>query len=88
MDLGIAGRTALVTGASSGIGYGIARALGREGVRVGLAARRADRLHALASAIEDDEGPPPVVIPCDLLREDAAEHVAREARDGLRRYQF
>jgi len=40
MDLGIKGKTALVTGASSGIGRGIAIALGREGVQVAITARR------------------------------------------------
>jgi NAD(P)-dependent dehydrogenase (short-subunit alcohol dehydrogenase family) len=37
MDLGIAGKTAVVTGASSGIGRGIALALAAEGVRLTLA---------------------------------------------------
>ena len=39
MDLGIAGKTALVTGASKGIGYAVAQALATEGVRVMLSAR-------------------------------------------------
>ena len=40
MELGIQGRTALVTGASMGIGRGIATALAREGVRLAVVARR------------------------------------------------
>lgn len=44
MDLGLDGRVALVMGASSGIGQGIAGVLAREGARVVIAARSADRL--------------------------------------------
>ena len=49
-------RVALVTGASSGIGWATARALAREGARVALAARRQDKLDELAAAIETDGG--------------------------------
>lgn len=47
----LAGKTVLVTGASSGLGAHFARTLGRAGARVGLAARRVDRLEALAGEI-------------------------------------
>ena len=46
MDLELAGRTALVTGASAGIGRGIALALAAEGVRLAVTARRRERLGA------------------------------------------
>jgi NAD(P)-dependent dehydrogenase (short-subunit alcohol dehydrogenase family) len=45
-------RVALVTGASSGIGEAIARALGAQGFAVALCARRTDKLAAVAKAIE------------------------------------
>lgn len=83
MELGIAGKTALVTGASTGIGYGIARALAREGVRLAVAARRGDLLRELGTRIEADGGHPPVVVECDLLRADAASHLAGAALTGL-----
>jgi short-subunit dehydrogenase len=47
----IRGRVVIVTGASSGIGEATARAFGREGARVVLAARRVDKLQALAQEI-------------------------------------
>src|SRR5919198_3617132 len=51
MDLGIAGRAALVMGASRGIGRGIAAALVREGARVALSSRSRERLEEAAAEI-------------------------------------
>src|SRR2546421_10374241 len=51
MDLGIDGRTALVTGASKGLGLGIARALAGEGVRVAMASRWRERIEAAAAEV-------------------------------------
>ena len=56
MDLGIEGKVALVTGASKGLGHGIAGALAREGAQVAVASRSADRIEAAAAAIPGARG--------------------------------
>jgi 3-oxoacyl-[acyl-carrier protein] reductase len=52
MDLGIAGRTAAVAGASSGLGLASARALAAEGVRVAICGRDRERIEAAAAGID------------------------------------
>ena len=79
MDLGISGKTGLVTGASIGIGRGIALALAAEGVKLAIVARRAELLEELATRIAADGHSRPVIIECDLMREDAAATIANAA---------
>jgi len=83
MDLAIAGRSALVTGASTGIGRGIALALAKEGARLAIVARRENLLHEVSAEIQKAKGVPPVVIVCDFLQKDAPEKIAAEALQGL-----
>jgi len=61
----LAGKVALVTGASSGIGEAAALALAAEGTTVAVAARRADRLAGLAQRIQAT-GAKALALPCDL----------------------
>ena len=79
MDLHIAGKTGLVTGASAGIGRAIAKALAAEGVKLAVVARRRQLLESLQAEI----GAPLVIIECDLIEEDAAARIAAAALTGL-----
>ncbi len=83
MDLQLSDKTALVTGASVGIGHAIALALAAEGVRLAVSARRVDKLTALADTIEAAGGQRPVLIACDLYEADAAQKLAAAAVAGL-----
>ncbi len=79
MDLQITGKTALVTGASAGIGRAIAKSLAAEGVRLAVAARR----RALLETLQDEIGAKIVLIECDFMREDAPQTIADAALAGL-----
>ena len=65
----LTGKTALVTGASGGLGGAIARALHAQGAKVALSGTRRDPLEALAAELEHRAHP----IPCDLANADAVE---------------
>ena len=79
MDLGLNGKTALVTGASVGIGRGIATALAKEGVRLAVVARRRNLLETLQDELQAQL----LIIEADLLAEGAAERIAEQALSGL-----
>jgi len=74
MTFSLNGKIALVTGASSGIGQGTALALARGGAAVALSARRAERLQALASQIEQAGGKA-LALPGDMTVEAEATRV-------------
>jgi len=75
----LAGRTALVTGASRGIGAAIAAALDRAGARVALVARGAAGLEEAAADLRND----PLVLPADLADPDAPARLIRAATEQL-----
>lgn len=66
MNLGLAGKTALVTGGSHGIGLAVARALADEGCRVAICARHADRLEAAAADLRA-RGAEALAVAADVL---------------------
>lgn len=84
--LPLAGETALVTGASSGIGRETALELARDGADLVLAARRAERLEALAEEIAAETSAEALAVPTDVTDEarvDALFEAAVEAFGGV-----
>ena len=83
MDLGLGGKTALVTGGSKGIGRSVAQALSAEGARVMICARDADTLAGAAHGIEKATGGTVLTVAADLSDRDSVGRVAREAISQL-----
>ena len=84
MSFDLDGKAAAITGASSGIGEATALALASAGASVALAARRADRIEALAKRIED-EGGRAIALPTDVAVEDEARAFVAHAYEHLGR---
>ncbi len=88
MDLGLRGRTALVTGASGGLGFACAQALAAEGAEVVLSSRSAERLEAAAAEIATGlDGVDGGVswLAADVSDPETATGLVAEAREGLGR---
>jgi NAD(P)-dependent dehydrogenase (short-subunit alcohol dehydrogenase family) len=85
VDLELKGKTALVTGASKGIGKAIARTLAREGARVAICARDASTLAGAAKEIAEATRGDVVPIAGDLSRADEVQRVAEDAAGRLGR---
>jgi 3-oxoacyl-[acyl-carrier protein] reductase len=85
MDLGMADKTAIVTGASAGIGKAITRSLAREGVDVAICARGKQPLEAAAAAIAKETGRRIIPITADLTKPADAENFVKKAHAALGR---
>jgi short-subunit dehydrogenase len=77
-DVSVEGRTALITGASSGIGYELAQLFARDGCHLVLVARNAARLASVAADLERSAGIKVSVMPKDLAGPRAADAIADE----------
>ena len=75
-----AGKTALITGASLGIGEAFAHILAARGMNLVLVARSADKLHILAQQLSEQHGIRAEVIPADLCREGAVQEIYRRTQ--------
>jgi short-subunit dehydrogenase len=85
MKIELNGKKALVTGASSGIGRALAKALAKAGLTVAISARRKAALDTLAEEIVKDGGAAPVVLPADLSKRGEAQKLGERALDALGR---
>lgn len=82
MALPFDSRVVLITGASSGIGRAAARAFSSQGATVVLAARRADRLEALAAELSSG-GRKALAVPCDVTSEEEVARLMDQVRERL-----
>ena len=83
MDLQLKGRTALVTGASMGIGRAIAVGLATEGAQLAIAARRKDLLEQVAAGIEKAGGIRPTIVVADVMQPESPQRIRDEAVRAL-----
>jgi 3-oxoacyl-[acyl-carrier protein] reductase len=82
MDLGIQGKVALVSGASAGLGYAVARSLAQEGAQVVIASRDPERIEAAARRLSEESGRSVRAAALDVRDPDGGERFL-EAASGL-----
>ena len=81
MDLQLKGKRVVVTGASKGIGFAIAKTFAREGAVVFMAARNAERLEAAAAQIRTETGAKVSALALDASAADAGERLLKFGGD-------
>jgi 3-oxoacyl-[acyl-carrier protein] reductase len=85
MDLELRGKTAVVTGASAGLGRAIAGKLAAEGATVCIVARRRELLEQLSREIVAAGGSAPHIVTLDLMEEGAPENLVKQAVSAMGR---
>jgi 3-oxoacyl-[acyl-carrier protein] reductase len=83
MELGLAGKAAIVGGASQGIGFAIARLLAHEGCDVAMVARRKERLDEAVARVAGESGRRVLAVAADIRRAADCERIVAEAVAGL-----
>ena len=83
MNLDLAGKVAIVGGASQGIGFGIARTLAAEGARVVITARREGDLIKAADTIRNETGATVLPVQADCRRAEDCQRVAETVKEKL-----
>ena len=83
MDLGIRGKVALVTGASSGIGEAVALQLASEGVKLAVAARRREKLEDVARRARAAGATQALAFTADQTDPDSLARLVRDVEAGL-----
>jgi 3-oxoacyl-[acyl-carrier protein] reductase len=88
METNLKDKTALVTGASAGIGRACAKALALEGVQVAIVARRGELLEQLSAEIVVAGGVQPHIIVADIMQPDAPAQITAAARRAFNHIQI
>ena len=83
MDLGLAGKVAIVTGASDGIGKAAAYRMAAEGASVALVSRTQSDLESVAGEIGGETGSTVIAAPADVSNEDAVKSAVESAAEQL-----
>jgi 3-oxoacyl-[acyl-carrier protein] reductase len=83
MDLGLKDKTALVGGASAGLGFAVARALFEEGARVAMCSRDKTRIDRVAGSLSDDTNRVLPVV-CDLTRINEIRSLIAKVQDSFK----